>query len=963
MTGWQRPTLPPRLLSSRQVPLVGRGSELQAFEEMWAAVEEGNRQVVLVGGEPGAGKTRLAAEVAIVLAEHDVPVLVGTSSTDAGIPYEPFATIVDTLLEVAPPDLASRLGDEVLQELSRLSPRLADRNTQSPDWRAAADRRGLFDAVARLVRTLADAGPAALILDDLHWAQLPTLALMEHIVQECADCPLLVMATFRTTAPDQQLAARLAELHRLEGVRRLDLGGLDTEAIAEYLSRQAGIPRRAALEPAAILRERTGGNAFFLRELWSDLEQRGGLADIRSQRVPASIGDTLEGRLMSLDSEVREVIELAAVLGGVFHLPVLLGANQAGREHTMDAIDTAVSVGLIEPAEEGADGFSFVHSLTRQAVLDRMSSSRVTLLNAQVAETLEAQGDTPSLLPRLAHHYMACHVLGYEQKAYHYSTEAARQAERSFAFEEAAMWFERAASLHQLSPGQRAECLFGAAANHLRAGDFARAREIYDPLAAFPDPLVRLQAAMGYEDANWRPGLGDSRPADLLTSAIAACQLGSDDPLYIRALGSLGRALAFAGETRRAREVGRQAIELARAQGDRTVLAHALKVSLWHGLTPDVAEVQLQRSTELSHIAKEMGDFEILGQASYFRAMVAYLSGRPGDLDEAVKDSRQAVDSTAQPFFMYVAGCVAQGLAFMRGDFEEAERWAQSTLRVGDSFGADTTEGSHGVQMFMLHRETGRIARFGRYLTGEERFTGRWVPGLLALYAELGNEKGMRRALDLLLGRNLSSHTTEASWPMDLAFMIEGACRLGDARAAELLLPLAEAYAGSNLVAGQFVALFGSADRLLARLEAVLGDDAAARRHYESAQEMDRLMGSTVHRAETLAHHALFCKGRGEMDQAQALARQARDLAGPIGQSRVLALLEGVGGNGRVDRLSGREVEVLRLLALGLSNREIGERLYISGNTAANHVRKILIKTGAANRTQAAMYAAEHDLV
>ncbi len=179
-----------------------------------------------------------------------------------------------------------------------------------------------------------------------------------------------------------------------------------------------------------------------------------------------------------------------------------------------------------------------------------------------------------------------------------------------------------------------------------------------------------------------------------------------------------------------------------------------------------------------------------------------------------------------------------------------------------------------------------------------------------------------------------------------------------------MLRPFLAAYAGMNLVGGQFVAVFGSADRYLARVAALLGDPDGAERHFAAALAMDRRMGSVVHTAETLAAHALVLHAAGtDPARARELAGQARALAEPIGQLRVLRRLEALPDPSGPDHLTAREVEVIELLAAGLSNREIGRRLYISANTAANHVRSILVKTGAANRTQAARYATEHRLV
>jgi DNA-binding CsgD family transcriptional regulator len=300
-------------------------------------------------------------------------------------------------------------------------------------------------------------------------------------------------------------------------------------------------------------------------------------------------------------------------------------------------------------------------------------------------------------------------------------------------------------------------------------------------------------------------------------------------------------------------------------------------------------------------------------------------------------------------------------MAFMHGDFARARQLAEATLQAGMSFD-DATEGPYGVQMYMISRETGGLEVARRHLTGRETFAGRWVPGMLALYTELDITEGIRRALRQLLSRDLAAHAAEAQWPLELAFMVEAALALADRDAAAVLEPFMAAYAGKNLVGGQFVAVFGSADRYLGRLVALRGDAEAAARHYTGAEQMDRRMGAPVHLAETLGHHAALLRVADPIRAAE-LARQARDLAEPSGHQRVLAMLEPVGPATAPDSLTDREVEVLRLIAAGLSNREIADRLYISANTAANHVRSILLKTGASNRTRAARYAAERDLL
>ncbi|MST32359.1 AAA family ATPase [Acidimicrobiaceae bacterium USS-CC1] len=965
MTRWAPPPLTPRLATWRHLPLVGRRRELQTVEEVWGEVLQGRRQVLLVGGEPGAGKTRLAAEVAGALHDDDVAVLVGSCSADAGVPYQPFAEMLDQLFGTTPPGALAPFLDEGARELRRLTAGVARHRPDLAEVGAGGGelRRDLFDAVARLLTSLSADRPLAVVLDDVHWAQAPTLALLEHVLQACTATRLLVLATFRTTAPDrsEELAARLADLHRLEGVRRLDLGGLDTEAIAEFVSLRSGLPLHEARPAAALLRDRTGGNPFFLRELWGELQRHGGVAALRSPgQVPASIGDALAARLAGLEHHVRSVIELAAVLGDTFGLATLVAAGEVDRDRTMAGVDSACDLGLIELIDPGSSRYSFIHSLTRQAVTDRMPHARRMVLNARAAQALERLPPDPAVVPRLARHYLAAHLLGFHEPALRYSQEAGLLAERSLAFEDAAAWFERAASLPGCEPAVRARILLSAAADYVRACNFPQARVIYEQLSASGEPLVGLRAAIGFEDATWRPGLVGGRAADLLASALDDCGLDEDDPRYVQALSSYGRALALAGETERSRQIGGHALALARRLGDEPTLVHALTTSLWHGTTPDVAPVQHERAIEVQRLARGRRDHESLGAAVNFGATVSYLLGLPDELEEAVGDSFRVAQATGQPYYRHVHHCLAHSRAFVRGDFEGAQTWTDRT--VEEAFGDEMTEGPHAVQTFMVRRETGGLAQFRPFLDGREPFAGRWVPGLLALYTELELEAGIRRALQHLLSRDLRARRVEAPWPMELVFMVEGALALGDKAAAQALQPMLAEYEGMNVVCGTLIATFGSADRFLARVAHLLGEPSAAERHFGVALAMDRHMRSTVHEAETLAHQARFAAEAGRRAAAAELASQARALAGPSGQVRVLRLVEDLATEPGPDCLTGREVDVLRLLAAGCSNQEIGARLHISANTAANHVRSILTKTGAANRTQAAVYAAARHL-
>jgi DNA-binding NarL/FixJ family response regulator len=336
--------------------------------------------------------------------------------------------------------------------------------------------------------------------------------------------------------------------------------------------------------------------------------------------------------------------------------------------------------------------------------------------------------------------------------------------------------------------------------------------------------------------------------------------------------------------------------------------------------------------------------------------------------------------------------------AFLNGDFAAAAQVADELLELGRSFGPDDTEGQYGLQIYMVRRESGALEEVRPLLGAFRRAGDAWEPGLLALYTELGMRREARDLLWQLLERvdgAAAGQSPWAQWTAVLVFLVEAALFLRDVPAARRLRPLLAPYSGQQLIAGQFVAVFGPADTYLAALDSLLGDAGSAEpaeptepteptgsadsasRLFAAALAQATAFGALVHRASTLTAwsvHLASCgpagAGSGGAGPADAMRAEARRLASSTGQHRLLRVLDrldeqsrpacaatpGPGGLGAAG-LTPREMTVLRLLAQGSSNREIAARLRITENTAANHVRAILTKTGAANRTQVAMMA------
>jgi DNA-binding CsgD family transcriptional regulator len=271
--------------------------------------------------------------------------------------------------------------------------------------------------------------------------------------------------------------------------------------------------------------------------------------------------------------------------------------------------------------------------------------------------------------------------------------------------------------------------------------------------------------------------------------------------------------------------------------------------------------------------------------------------------------------------------------------------------------------------MFGVRREQGRLAELApviRLLAGQSGDTGPWRPGLVSVLVELGMHAEARRELERVRADGLDGFR-ESLWLAALTYLTDACAVLHDEATAALVYPELEPLAGGNVMIGHLVACYGAADRYLGMLAATLGEWERAEDHFRNAAELNRRTGMVTWLGHTLHQHALARLARGDAAGAAPLLSEAAAIAEGCGLTALLARIHAAGSPAPPavlpDGLSSREVQILALVARGLSNREIGGTLLISEHTAANHIRSILRKTGCANRTQAATYAHRHGLV
>jgi DNA-binding CsgD family transcriptional regulator len=960
MGEWSAPPLPAGWTISGQPPFVARQDEVAAIEAAWADVAGGAGRAVFVSGESGSGKSRLVSEVCTRLHARGAAVLFGSCIQELGAPFEPF----DEPLRVLLPAYRALASDGAGAESGELLERVLDRSIPDAAAHATSQER-VLDAVVDVLHAATAARPVVLVLDDLHWAGPAAIRLLTRVVEATRRDGLLLIGTLRSAPPDRSdaLADVLAVLSRLDRVQRIELAPFTSEEITDYVVVCAGLTRAGARESAQVLGDLTGGNPFLLRAMWRrvvEAERRGGQRVIE---LPDSVGDLVLSRLAALDAPQREVLQLAAVLGQEVDLSEVIGLSAASVEVTLTAMDAAVRLGLIEPPRTAGDRYRFPHAIARQAVVDAMPNSELLRTHARIAQGLESDfAAAPRLIQRLAHHYEAARALGFGDRAVTYLSRAAELAEGRYAHEDAGRLHERAASI-TTDGEERAELLIRAAADWDLAADTSHARDLYEQVADAGNSRQRLRAAIGYEDASWRPGHLGHRALDLLSSAIEDVPEDEDDPLYVEALGSSARATAFTGAVDDAERLGDQAVELARRLDDPLVLAAVLRSTSTLTLRPRGIAKRQERSLELLALTRPMNN-EWMAAAALHIFANSYLLGDRDGLDDS---EREMVRLTRQwgGHWNYWLACVRFGRALLAGRFEAAASAVRVAERNEVVFRSDAT-GATAVQEFMLRRETGRIERVRALITGYESPADRWPPGLLALYTELGLDAPTRRLLDWLVEHATPADADSSDWPARLVFMTEAALRLGDAEVARRLHRWLSEYTGLNLMSGIFLAPFGPADCYLGELESLTGTGAPLER-FERALELAERTDAPLHVARTSAAMAVHLR---RMDprprEAEAYAERARSIAEPAGMVRVLRSLDAGAATSAPETtpggLTAREREVIGLIAEGRSNRDIAARLVISEHTAANHVRNILTKIGAENRTQAAMYARERGL-
>jgi DNA-binding NarL/FixJ family response regulator len=959
------------------------------------SVRKGHGQVVLLAGSGGMGKTRLAQQLATRAEQDGVPVLWGRCLEEPGAPpYWPWRQLIRShLRHSGDADPAATLGAG-LADMAGIVPELAAHFAVPPPGAEAGDtaqsRFRLFDAVATFWRLAAQRAPQLLIFEDLHWADATSLRLFAFLAAELEDSAILLVGTYRDTELSRQhpLFETLAELARSSVFQRIELAGLSSQETEEFVAASGGA---ASASFVSAIHARTEGHPLFLEETLRLLMDGRAARPVGAQsddtrllmKIPAGVREVIGKRLNRLSASAGRLLAIAACIGRSFELDLLAQLEaDTSEDEVLRALEEALAVHLIEPVPE-TQQFRFSHALIRETLYDEMLGPRRSRLHLRIGDMLERRhgADDTTAWPQLAYHYSEAGPGDAAVKALGHAKRSADHAAQLLAFEEAARLYRLALQLQQrhvaTDAAQRCglllalgdvEFLLGAGelarAAYQEAAELARGNRLAQPFA---------RAAIGFERSNVIAAQSGEPAVLLLLEALALHQ--AEDPMRVELLAHLCRAYVYSDCADEAKDAHHRAVKLARQIGDKAGLCMALVAMASAVYWPDLLHQRLAAATEAWAIADDLRlPLVVTDLLSFFLIDLI----RVGDvlaLNRLRIQGLRLAEQSRSLHMQAICRCAEAIVAINEGRFADAEAWATQALHIGRRAAEDLAVSAYGMQMFCLRREQGRLREALPMLQHFVRNTPKartWQPGLALLYAELDMRPECQAEFDSLPWSRASTATSDAGTMTVMMLAAEVCVYLGDAARAALLYPVLQGHAGANLLADSGGPCLGSADRVLGNLATVMARWDVAQHHFEAALLMDRQTGSRVWLAHSRYAYAVMLHSRahaGDLDRARALLADALAESTALGMSaltpRIVVLAEAIAAPAPAYPcgLTEREVGVLRLMAMGRNNREIGQVLAISPNTVANHVRSILEKTYTANRTEAAAFANREGLL
>jgi DNA-binding CsgD family transcriptional regulator len=988
---------------------VGRERERTLLRAALERALAGGGGSVLIAGEPGIGKTRLAEEIAADAAGRGARVLWGRCHEDTGAPaFWPWTQVIRGLLR-------GRTGRAARARRAAVGPllshdaagQLSGASERSPSFGGGEARFRLFEGVVALILEEAARRPVLIVLDDIHWADASSLLLLEFLAAEVQDSRVLLVCAYREEEqqPGTPLARVCAGLVRLRRTEQLALRGLDEQEMACFIAATTGEAPAARL--ATTVHNRSEGNPFFAAEIVRLLLATGDRVapgdDPYDLAIPLTVREAIRRRLERRSPACRTALEAAAVLGRDLNPALLARIADLPPEVLLDALHEAATARLLHPARPPGAECRFAHALVRDVIYDDLPPSRRVRLHRRAGEAIEAlhAADVTPYLAVLAHHAVNAAPAGGSARAAAYARQAGDHALGILAYDEAVEHYESALAMlpagapeSALTPprpdvtaSDRRELLLALGAAQRLAGRAPAAMISFQQAATLARPgrvHGRLcRAALGYEAALLQSGLPRSLTNDpsttLLREALAAD--GHDPACRARLLAALAQSLFFAGNADGAASCSAEAVAVARGADDPSALAAALdahRVVVWG---PDRLDERLAVTAELVSLADRTGNAELLLTGRQWRLAALLEAGEIPAANREMEAFIAAVQELSRRQHGWYVPLLHGLRAFLAGRLLDAATAAEEALELGRRLQSENARLLASVQLWLVRREQGRAGE----LEAEAAALVRQFPSLVGwriilalIQAECGRLDEARRAFDRIAADEFAAVPRDYLWLANMAIVVDLCLILGEEAQAAVLYDLLRPYEGA-CIAANAVTCWGSAARPLALLAARLGRAEAAARHFEMALQENARMGLVPWTAHTQLDYALLLSQRRPgaqegrpVERAAQLCDRALATATAAGMTRLAERARGLAAALRPSsttepaapghRLTRREAEVLHLLAAGRTTHEIAAALVLSAFTVERHITNIYRKIGARSRAEATAYAFRHGL-
>lgn len=896
--------------SSPSGVFVGRAHVLAELDAALDAGAAGRGSLVLVTGDPGIGKTRLAGELAVRARSRDILVLRGACWEGGGAPaYWPWAQVLRAWMRAAGATSLDELGAGSA-ELAALLPELgSDAATATGPGDAERDRLRLFDALTGVLVGGAERQPMLVVLDDLHWADTSSVLALRFLAGELDHARLLVVGAYRDLEVDHghSLASAIGDLARI--ARRLPLSGLTPAEVARYIAITTG--GEPVPDVVGAVSRKTGGNPLFVRELVRLTWQEGsidapGVTPFATQAMPAGVREVIARRLRLLPADARAALEMASVVGEEFSLEVVARIAGLERRRLLRALEHAVDARLLT-TDPGAPGrYGFAHALIRDVLYQSLPAERLAWLHGRAGEAIEAlYGDAAEHLAAIASHYLRAAPLGGGARALRSAQRAGERAMAMLGWEEAAGHFEAALRVLDLDPAAAAadrRCDLELSLGHARvgAGETEAARRAFlaaaDLARASGDALRLASAALGLGRASPVWGL-DPELVELLEQARDGLAAHGDAPLCARVLARLAQARYYlvADDVRDA--LSREAIRVAHASGDDGALADALTARrvLWG---PDDLPGRAALADQLQAVAGRMGDLDLDLRARSWRVVDLVEAGELGSARIEIHRHAVLAGRLRQPAHVRDGAVWRAMEALLDGRLDEAEALAEAALTAGERIQDPGARAIYGVQKVMILAEQAATERMEEAvaLAREGSDAHPDIPAWRALLAfaeaRAGRLGDARADLERAAGDGFAGVPRDAVFLVTLTHCADAAAITGHREIAASLRRLLDPYRDRWVVIDRGLACKGWTERLIGLLDGVLGDLESSVARLERALAQHVQVGARALAARNrleLAGALLARRTTGDAGRAASLLAEAEADSRRLGMPGLLA--------------------------------------------------------------------------